>query len=140
MLLGLLVTTGVLIMHTVGHRDGAHDDVPTPAAHSMLATHGDTAWTAHSGAGTHTAAAHLAAVAGALISPAVGGTMNPMLMCLAVLFATVIIVITLTRLARTADIDAGTAGRLRTAYRQGRGPPGPPSHGLILADLAVMRN
>jgi hypothetical protein len=132
LLLGLMLTAGVTMMHTVGHPDSAHGDLPVAQPiHMSGADH------AVSDADQPLAHAAVALSATAVSMP--GTAPNPMLICLAVLFAAFVIAVALVGRVRRAGRQALAANRYAPRDGPSRGPPGR-WHGLILADLAVMRN
>lgn len=125
LLMLLLLCAGVLGMHTLGHMTPghAHTYATGPAAVAMT----DDCCTSSGGG---------AQVSGHRPMAPMG---DPGSVCLAILTAlTLAVVFLLLHVSRTG-LD-GLRSQLRSAAHPARGPPGRAPVGLLLADLAVLRN
>jgi hypothetical protein len=128
LLMLLLVTTGVFGMHTLGHAGSGHVaghppvSMPVGVAHAMDD-----------------------GCCGAPAARALGGhapgvpMSDPTAICLAILCAALLAVVVFP-LRRNRQSGERRRDVAAAVSRTGRGPPGRPRLGLLIADLAVLRN
>lgn len=117
----ILVAVGVAFMHTLGHPSSS-------GGHAGGATH-------HAAVAGHPMADSPVVVA--LAGDDTGMGFDPMTVCLAVLLGGVVLLLAALVLMRPGTA-AGHDRARRTHSRNGRAPP-PPTVGLRLADLSVVR-
>jgi hypothetical protein len=128
MLLLVLVAFGVAGMHTTGHPSDSH------GIRTMVVSHETPAMQAPAmNAPAQVAGAEVVAL------PRSGGGFDPSQVCLAILTAVGLAVLIAGALLAVRSVRSGGAPVPAVLAAWGRGPPPWRCHGLVLADLSVLR-
>jgi len=125
LLMLLLLCAGVLGMHTLGHQPGHLPMHQTHAATAIAPAMSD----------------DCCAVVGPVLSghAPMGPMTDPTSVCLAILSALTLAIVFLLLRSGSGGVER-LLRQLRALVPAGRGPPGARRVGLLLADLAVLRN